>query len=163
MYEERIKSGINPIWAIPVWAVGLHVIYIVFGIIQILIGYDKPYFLHAALFAITVLFGWYFVSKFLTEYSIGVSSRYITVTKYLSRKTTPMGTIRSQNIVLITDNKDDIKKFKITSSVNYIRAFQKGNKIYIVENENGKHRLTKLCLSGMSADDMKEKFKKEGK
>ncbi len=162
MYKERVKPGINPIWTIPVWAVSIYALSILWGIIQILIGFFQPYVMQIFLFAGTLAFGWYLVSKCMTEYEITVSPRYITVTRFLGRKTRPVITIRSQNIIAAADSKKDIKTHKISKSENFIRAFQKGNKIYVVYNHDNEKRLLKMKLSGLNANQLTDKFKKEG-
>lgn len=162
MYEERLKPGINPLWSILGWAVCLYILYIIGGIFRILLKYDKPYITQISLFAATVLFAWYFVSKFLTEFEISISSRYITVTRFLSHKTNQVRTIRSSNIVLLTDDIEKTKKHHISKTENYIRAFQKGNPVYIISNENGKYLLTKFRFSGIDAAEIEKKLKKEG-
>ena len=162
MYKERIKAGINPIWTIPVWAVGIYLLSIVWGILQILIGFYRPYIMQIFLFAGTLLFGWYLVSKFMTEYEITISARYITVTRFLGRKTNPVMSVRSQNILCVTDSKKDIKNHRISGTGNFVRAFQKGNPIYIVYTCGAEKRLIKLKLSDFDAHRIAEKITKEG-
>lgn len=162
MYKERVKAGINPIWTIPIWAISIYVLSILWGIFQILIGFFQPYVMQIFLFAGTLLFGWYLVSKFMTEYEITVSHRYITITRFLAKKTNPVLTIRSADIIDMADNKKDLSNHKISKTENFIRAFQKGNKIYVVYNINGENRLLKMKLSGLKITQLKDKFKKEG-
>ena len=162
MYKERVKAGINPIWTIPVWAVSIYALSILWGIFQILTGLYQPYMMQIFLFAGTLVFGWYLISKFMTEYEITVSPRYLTVTRFLGRKTNPVISIRSQNILCITDTRQELKKYKISKTENFIRAFQKGNIIYIVCTYNAGTRLIKMKLSGFDAHQIKEKLIKEG-
>jgi len=162
MFKERVKAGINPIWTIPVWAVSIYVLSILWGIFQILTGLFQPYVIQVFLFTGTLVFGWYLVSKFLTEYEITISARYITVTRFLSKKTNPVLTVRGQNILCISDNKQELKKFRIDGSVNFVRAFQKGNLIYVVYSSGSQTRLVKMKLSGADARQLSDKLKKEG-
>lgn len=163
MYKENIKAGINPLWMVLLWAFVCFAIYILSGISQILFEFSDPYMItQIFLFAMTIVFGWYFMSKFVTEYEISVSSRYISIIRTTARKPQQMCTVRGKSIILVTDKKNETKRYKVRKKQSFVRAFQKGNLIYVIYEENGFHNLIKMKLSGLDAKSANDKIKKEG-
>ena len=73
-----------------------------------------------------------------------------------------MCTVRGKSIILVTDKKSETEKYTIKRKQSFVRAFQKGNPIYVVYEENGFHNLIKMKLSGLNAKSANDKIKKEG-
>ena len=138
MYKERIKSGFNPILAVVLWLVGIYLFNILWEIAQILFEFNLTTLKHFCVLGITIAFGWYFISKILTEYEFEISGGKFTVKRILSRREKLVTMIAADNIKLICDSEAKFNNISINKTKNYIRPKQNGKKIYIVYKNGDK-------------------------
>ena len=132
MYKERVKSGVNPILAVVLWFAGIYLFNIIWGISEILFEFNLTIIKHLCALGITIAFGWFFVSKILTEYEFEVSGGKFNIKRILSKREKLVGMIAIDNIKQITDSEAKYKTFQTDKTKSYVRPKQKGKIIYII-------------------------------
>lgn len=138
MYKETAKSGINPIIPIIIWAVSLYVFNIVWGIIQIIADYYIPLACHVIMFAATIVFGWYLISRILPEIEYELTDGKLHVTRILSKRSKLISLVATENIKGIYTNRSALKASGASKPKNYARPGCKAPKVYIAYKDNGK-------------------------
>lgn len=133
MYEERLKSGINPLICVICWVIGIYAFHIIWGISEILFEFSLPIVKYALMILVTVIFGWFLNTKVITEYKVSVGNGKVTVDKVSSRrKTSAVALIAIPNIVSVYEGKKLNAKYKDAKCFSFTRPMQKGNTVYII-------------------------------
>ncbi len=138
IYKEKVKSGVNPVIAVVLWFAGIYLFNIIWGVAQILFEFNLTIVKHFCALGITIAFGWFFVSKILTEYEFEISAGKFTVKRILAKREKLVNMVATANIKLVTDSKtkfESIPKNKVRS---YTRPKQKGKTIYILYKNDDK-------------------------
>jgi len=137
-YKERVKSGVNPIVAVVLWFVGIYIFNIFWGLSQILFEFNLTTLKHFCALGITIVFGWYFISKILTEYEFEISGGKFTVKRILSKREKLVAMIAADNIKLVCDSKAKFNSIPKNKTKSYIRPKQIGKPVYIVYKNGDK-------------------------
>ncbi|MBQ4527544.1 MAG: hypothetical protein II998_05685 [Clostridia bacterium] len=137
MYKETVKSGINPILSVVMWAISMYLFYILWGIAQILFEFSLSVVMYGIMLVITLGFGWFLVTKVLTEYEICISEGKLTITKIQSRrKQVLVALIALQNISDVCDAKKKKSKYDGVKAIPFTRPLQKGKEIYVIYKDD---------------------------
>lgn len=146
MYRERVKSSINPILAVVIWFFGTYVFTILWGISEILFEFENLLAMQIICLLETVWFGWFLISKLLTEYEYEIFENKLTVRKILSKRSSIVALIAIDNIKTITTRKDKCKGEHKGRIKNYTRPGLKDNVYYIVYKDIDSTKAIKLNM-----------------
>lgn len=145
MYKEISKSGVNPIISVPVWAVCIYVFYILWGIAEILFEFTFPIGKFVLVILATIVFGWFLVTKVVSEYEIEIGDKKLSITRIQSRrKRTPAALVAMQNVVAVYEGKKLGGKYKDAKVFSFTRPFQKGQTVYVVFKDDSGFAALKL-------------------
>lgn len=145
MYEERLKSGINPLICVICWVVGVYVFHIIWGISEILFEFSLPIVKYGIMIFVTAVFGWFLNTKVITEYKVSVGNGKITVDKVSSRrKSVPVVLVAIPNVVSVYEGKKLNAKYKSSKCFSFTRPLQKGTTVYIIFKDDKNFVAVKL-------------------
>ena len=83
MYKERVKSSINPILAVIIWFFGTYAFTILWGISEILFEFENNLIMQIICLLETVWFGWFLITKVLTEIEYEIFENKLTIRRFL--------------------------------------------------------------------------------
>jgi len=160
MFNERMKSGINPIVSVIIWGVSLYVFYVIWGICEILFEFSFSALMHILMLLATVVFGWFLISKVLTEYEISIEERKINITKIQSRRRRALvALIASDNIADVCNENKKKTKYKDIKYISFVRPSQKGEIVYLIYKDEDKLSGIKMKGSKKLASALKQERK----
>lgn len=133
MYEERLKSGINPLLLVVLWVVGMYAFYILWGISEILFEFSLPLVKYAIILLVTIVFSWFLSMKVIAEYKICVGNGKIMIDKVSSRrKSVAVALVALQNVCAVFEGKKLNAKYKGAKCISFTRPMQKGITVYVI-------------------------------
>lgn len=135
MCKEKIKSGINPIISTLLWLISVYVIYILWGIFEILFEFKFGFLKFIICLLITIYYGWFLISKILTELEVEITKDELIIKSILSKRSKLLLCQKLCDIQKIYENKKPMG-LKIIKS--FKRPMQKGKMTYVVFKEKEK-------------------------
>lgn len=135
MCKEKIKSGINPIISTLLWLISVYVIYILWGIFEILFEFNFGFLKFIICLLITIYYGWFLISKILTELEVEITKDELIIKSILSKRSKLLLCQKLCDIQKIYENKKPMG-LKIIKS--FKRPMQKGKMTYVVFKEKEK-------------------------
>lgn len=131
MCNERAKSGVNPIFTTVLWFAATYLFSIIWDIAQIIFEFNLSIVKIVVCFGITVFYAWYLITRLLTEFEFCVGDGKLSISKIVSKRTTPLGMIALANIVDVC-TEEKLKKYDVKKLKNFTRPGQMGDTVYVV-------------------------------
>ncbi len=147
MYKEKVKSSVNPILAVVIWFFGTYVFTVFWGISQILFEFENPLVMQIICLLETVWFGWFLITKVLTEFEYEIFENKLTVRKILSKRSSIAALVAIGNIKVVTKEKRKCKDCHKGRIKNLTRPGLKNNTYYIVYKDVDSTKAIKLSAS----------------
>ena len=161
MYKEIAKSKVNPLLATAAWLVGTYAFVVLWGIAQIVFEFSLEALKAAFCLAGTVWFGWYLITRLLTEYEFILDGGKLTIVKVLSKRSAPVQMVASDNICAICESKEKYKKYDVKKLKSYTRPRQDGKAVYVVYKRNDELWALKLKISRQFMAELKKGNKQQ--
>jgi len=156
MYKETAKSKVNPLLATAAWLVGTYAFIVLWGIAQIVFEFSLEALKAALCLVGTVWFGWYLITRLLTEYEFVLDGDKLTIVKVLSKRTAPVRVVAYDNICAICESKEKYKKYDVKKLKSYTRPRQDGKSVYVIYKRNDELWALKLKISRQFIAELKK-------
>ncbi len=155
MYKERVKSSVNPIIALVIWFFGTYVFTILWGISQILFEFENHLIMQIICLLETVWFGWFLITKVLTEIEYEIYENKLTIRKILSKRTSIVALVALSNIKTVTKDRKKCKEFHKGRIKSFVRPNLKKDTYYVVYKDEGATRAIAFSASKKVAELLK--------
>lgn len=139
MYKERAVSQINPVISTLLWLAGVYLFYILWGICEIIFEFEFSAGKNAAILLVTIWYGFFLITKVLTQYEYEYCDGAFIVKSILSKREKQLLYARIGTNPKIYYDKKLVDKKEIKYEKRVSRPFQKGVTGYIVfDTDKGK-------------------------
>lgn len=147
MYKERVKSSINPILAVIIWFFGTYAFTIIWGISEILFEFENNLIMQIICLLETVWFGWFLITKILTEIEYEIFENKLTIRRFLSKRSSIVALVAIGNIKLISKERKKCKNCHRGKIKSFARPGLKKDVHYIVYKDIDLTRAIKINAS----------------
>ena len=146
-YKEEAKSKSNPFLYLILWFVISYGAYILWGISEIIFEFNLKFVIYIVDILFTIVFAWFFVTKIITVYEFKIEENKFIISKRVSKRISEIKYISVENIILVTNDKELLKKKNVTYLKSYVRKNQDGKVFYIIFKNDKKVNAIKLKSS----------------